>query len=91
MIGYDGTLEFDFNTGEIKVYYHNSGHVEQHHFPKTHGHSGGDAELIKNFAAVVRGKDCSHAPLFDGILSAEMCLLAKRSAKEKVFCKIEGK
>lgn len=88
LIGYYGTLEFDFNTGDITVFYHNTGHVERHNFPKTHGHSGGDAELIKNFAAVVRGTDVSHAPLADGILSAKMCLLAKRSAKDKVFLEI---
>ena len=89
LIGYLGTLEFNFNTGEITVFYHNTGHIEKHSFPKTHGHSGGDAALIDNFADVVRGKDVSHAPLSDGILSAKMCLLAKKSAKEKVFCEIK--
>lgn len=88
LIGYYGTVEFDFNTGDVTVFYHNTGHVERHNFPKTHGHSGGDAALIKNFADVVRGTDVSHAPLTDGILSAKMCLMAKRSAKEKIFCNI---
>ena len=88
LIGYYGTVEFDFNTGEIKLFYHNKNQVESHVFENTRGHSGGDTELIKNFADVVRGTDVSHAPLSDGILSAKMCLLAKRSAKEKKFFNI---
>lgn len=85
LIGYYGTVEFNFNTGEITLIYHNKNHVETHKIEKTHGHSGGDAALIQNFANVVRGLEVSKAPLSDGILSAKMCLLAKRSAKEKVF------
>lgn len=85
LIGYYGTVEFNFNTGEITLYYHNKNHVERHKIEKTHGHSGGDAALIKNFANVVRGTEKSSAPLSDGILSAKMCLLAKRSAKERKF------
>jgi len=87
-IGYYGTVEFDFNTGEITVYYHNTDHVEKHIIPKTPGHSGGDKLLLKNFADVVRGTDKSKAPLSDGILSARMCLVAKRSSKKRRFLNI---
>ena len=86
LFGYYGTVEFNFNSGDVTVFYHNSDHVERHNIPKTHGHSGGDAALIKNFANVVRGLEDSKAPLSDGILSAKMCLMAKKSAKERIFC-----
>lgn len=89
LIGYYGTLEFDFNTGEITLFYHNKNHIERHKIEKTRGHSGGDEALIQNFANVVRGVEESKAPLSEGILSAKMCLLAKRSAKEKRFFNIE--
>lgn len=90
LIGYYGTVEFDFNSGEITLFYHNKNHIERHKIEKTSGHSGGDEALIRNFANVVRGVEDSKAPLSEGILSAKMCLLAKRSAKEKKFLNIEG-
>lgn len=85
LIGYYGTVEFNFNTGEIFLYHHNKNHVEHHKIEKTPGHSGGDAVLIKNFAGVVRGTEKSDTPLSAGILSAKMCLIAKRSAEERKF------
>lgn len=88
-IGYLGTLEFDFYTGVINIYYHNEQRIETHTFDLTGNHFGGDTRLVDNFADVVAGKDISHANLKDGILSAAMCLGAKKSSEEKVFCDIE--
>ena len=88
LIGYYGTVEFDFNTGVVQLYYHNSDATETYRFPTGHGHSGGYAALIRNFCDVVAGRDVSHSPLSDGILSAKMCLCAKKSAAEKIFCEI---
>lgn len=89
LIGYYGTVEFNFNTGEINLFYHNKNHTEHHKIEKTPGHSGGDAVLIKNFANVVRGTQKSDTPLSAGILSAKMCLLAKRACAEKKFFDIK--
>lgn len=85
LIGYYGTVEFDFNTGIVNVYYHNENRTETHTFDVGSGHSGGDKELIDNFADVIRGKDVSHSDLKSGILSAKMCLAAKRSAADSKF------
>lgn len=85
LIGYYGTVEFDFNTGTVNVFYHNQNRTETHKIEKTHGHSGGDRELINNFADVIKGKDVSHSSLDDGILSAKMCLLSKDSAHNFKF------
>lgn len=88
LIGYLGTVEFDFNTGTVQVFYHNQNRTELHKIEKTHGHSGGDKELIDNFANVIKGTDLSHSPLSEGILSAKMCLLSKDSAQNFKFYKI---
>ena len=47
-----------------------------------------DKELIDNFANVIAGKDISHSDLRSGILSAKMCLMAKKSAETSQFCDI---
>ena len=87
-IGYRGTLEFDFYTGIIKVIHHHEDIVEEIKFVSSGGHHGGDKILIQNFIDVVRGKKPSCATLESGILSAKMCLAAKKSAKNFEFCDI---
>ena len=88
-IGYLGTVEFDFNTGVVQVYYHNENRTERHELEVTRGHSGGDVVLTNNFADVVRGKVKSYATLKEGLLSAQMCLAAKRSSETNEFVEIE--
>ena len=44
-------------------------------------HSGGDKLLVANFIEVMEGSNKSKSPLLDGIISAKMCLSAKKSAK----------
>ena len=89
-IGYLGTVEFDFYTGEINVYYHNESRTETHKLDTGGSHFGGDLKLVDNFADVVMGNDVSHSDLKSGILSACMCLCAKKSAEEKMFYDIES-
>lgn len=84
-IGFDGTLEFDFNTGRITVFYHNKDLTEEKYIGSGTGHFGGDDLLMKNFADVVRGTDVSHADLKSGILSAKMCLMARKSSETDCF------
>ena len=88
LIGYYGTVEFDFNKGTVDVFYHNEKRTEKHVFEVAHGHSGGDELLIKNFADVITGKDISHSDLRSGILSAKMCLMSKKSAQNYKFYEV---
>lgn len=88
-IGYLGTVEFDFYTGLITVYYHNESRTETHTFDLSGNHFGGDIKLVNDFADVVKGKIPSPENLKSGILSASMCLAARKSAEEKVFCNID--
>ena len=88
LIGYYGTVEFDFNTGIVTVYHHNQDIVETHKVTNTGHHFGGDNILAKNFVDLMAGKAVSKAPLSEGILSAAMCLKARTSATEHRFVDI---
>ena len=84
-IGYKATLEFDFYTGEIVIFDHDSDSVERITVEDDGSHFGGDKFLAENFIGVMKGREVSRSPLSDGILSAEMCLAARRSAEERTF------
>ena len=89
IIGYNATLEFEFNTQTIDIFYHNENKHE--HFTAEHtdsgSHFGGDRMMVEGFAGVLRGEP-SPAPLSLGILSARLCLAARRSAETDVFVKL---
>jgi len=86
IIGYDGTIEFDWNTNILKVY--------SHHIPKVETieiisdmttHGGGDEILSMSFIDIVNEKAQSCSPLIDGVTSCLMCLKAKESCEERIF------
>ncbi len=86
LIGYEGTLEFDWIKNTITVYKHLEPVREDYSFRDIAGnHFGGDSELVINFINVMNKSDISHSTLDEGILSAEMCLAAKKSSTEHVF------
>lgn len=89
LIGYNATLEFDWKKPTITVYKHFENITETITFGETDGHGGGDELLRDDFISVMKGGK-SHAPLSEGILSAEMCLAAKKSAEEHKFVEIEN-
>lgn len=90
IIGYNATLEFEFNSKCIDVFYHNENKTE--HIDMTdaskHSHGGGDRKMIDAYVRMLGGAR-SPAPLSFGILSARLCLAARRSARENVFVKID--
>jgi predicted dehydrogenase len=90
LLGYKGTLEFDWATDELRVYMHHIPRVETYKTDTTQmSHGGGDTVLADNFIRVMRGEAKSVAPLSAGILSALMCLKAKESAATRTFQEIE--
>jgi predicted dehydrogenase len=90
LIGYRATLEFDWVTSTIRVYHHLENTTEEYKLTNKSGsHFGGDMALVENFVDVMKGADDSHATLEEGILSANMCLLAKRSSTEHLFFNID--
>lgn len=90
LIGYKGTVEFDWFSDEVTVYHHLENATERHTLAKcSEGHFGGDAKLVKSFIDVMLGEAKSVSTLRDGILSAELCLGAKKSSEEHIFVDIE--
>ena len=88
LIGYYGTLEFDWVTSKITVYHHLEQLKEEYSFSQTGGHFGGDSMLADNFVGVMKGNEKSLSPLAEGILSARLCLAARKSAEKHVFVEL---
>lgn len=89
-LGYAGTAEFDFQSGDVRVFMHHVCRTETYHFDAKDGHGGGDEALCRNFTDVVAGRARSRSSLRDGILSVNMCLAAKESSEHHRFAAIKG-
>jgi predicted dehydrogenase len=86
LIGYRGTVEFDWYRNEVLVHYHHTNRVERHQFESTgEGHHGGDNELARDFLGAISGTRPSRTPLETGLLSVHMCLLARASCQTGAF------
>ncbi len=87
LIGYRGTIKFDWYQDELTVHHHLSGKTERHRFDVGDGrdHHGGDEELARDFLGVISGRGQGRAPLQAAILSAQMCLLARESCHTHSF------
>jgi predicted dehydrogenase len=86
LFGYKGTLEFDWYTNELKVFYHHAPRSAVIKFePTAIGHGGGDALLCWNFFQSLQGDAASVSPLSAGLRSALMCLKARDSADTGTF------
>ncbi len=84
--GYKGTASFDWNTSELVVYHHHNGRIERHRLEgESSGHHGGDERLAHDFLAILNGTGPSRATLEDGLLSAQLCLMAKRACETSQF------
>ena len=90
LVGYLGTLEFDWNSNKIMFYSHTE-MTKEEIIPDASatGHFGGDINLVKNFVEVMKGTAKPIATLEEGILSAKLCLAAKQSSVEHVFVDIQ--
>ncbi|GGD53743.1 Gfo/Idh/MocA family protein [Paenibacillus nasutitermitis] len=85
LLGYKGTLDFDFYTGKVNVYMHHTPRVETYDISGGEGHFGGDTALAQNFIDIMQKGADSLSTLDDGLLSALMCLKAKESAETGMF------
>ncbi|MBB6729514.1 Gfo/Idh/MocA family protein [Cohnella zeiphila] len=86
LIGYEGTLEFDWYRDEVTVHLHGAPRVETYKLEAAKlPHFGGDSALAQNFVRVMAGEERSHTPLSMGIASALMCLKAERSARTDTY------
>jgi len=86
LVGYRGTIQFDWYRDELIVHHHHSSRVERHRLEgSTEGHFAGDKELAHDFLGVLAGQNCSRAPLDAGLLSLQMCLMARDSCRKHSF------
>jgi predicted dehydrogenase len=91
LIGYGGSIAFDWYKGELTVHYHHTNRTERHHFDSTgDGHHGGDEALVEEFLGAVAGKETARSPLSAGILSAKMCLTARDSCQTNTFQEVSA-
>lgn len=87
--GYKGTLEFDWYTDEVKVFFHHAPRTATYACDtKALGHGGGDTVLAWNFVQLMKGEAESVSPLSAGLRSALMCLKARESSEKAAFCDI---
>ncbi len=86
LMGYEGTLEFDWYTNQVKVCSHTRDWVSTHTYDTKAGHFGGDDVLMANFVQMMRGQAAPLATLGDGLVSARMCVAAEQSARTDRFC-----
>ncbi len=89
LFGYHGTVEFDWYTGEVKVFDHHSPRYDTIRFEAGGGHFGGDTELCYDFLQIVQGKGRSRSPIEAGIISALTCLKARESAATHTFQEVK--
>lgn len=88
IIGTQGSVEFDFYTGEIREDRYFSPNTVTHKFKFPDGmHFGGDARLAIDFMNVLNGASAK-SNLNDGLKSAATCLAAIKADKEGVFVEI---
>lgn len=83
LLGYQGTIEFDWYQNQIKLYSHRRPTVETIDFTGNMPHFGGDRELGWDWLLAIRDGKPSRSTIQDGIDSAHLCLWAKRAAEER--------
>lgn len=89
-LGYKGTLEFDWYKDELTVHMHHTPRSDTYRFDSSKmSHFGGDKVLAYNFLKVMQGESESISPIKDGLLSALMCLCARKSAENDTFEEIK--
>jgi predicted dehydrogenase len=86
--GYRGTLSFDWYRNELHLARHQEPFTDTVRAAEGMSHFGGDLELARNFAAVVRGRSPSLAPLAAGLASIYTCLAAKEAAETGTSVKV---
>ncbi|MFH1615588.1 MAG: Gfo/Idh/MocA family oxidoreductase [Planctomycetota bacterium] len=89
LVGYKGTLRFDWYKELIEIISHHSNEITEIRLKSGGEHHGGDAALCRNFINLIRNRQSSRTPLHTGLLSAYMCLLAQKSATSKTFMEFD--
>lgn len=85
LIGTEGSVEFDFYSGEIREDCYRTPQTITHRFTFPAGaHFGGDERLALDFMRVLNG-EAAQSDLRAGLASAAACLAAKQAAEKGCF------
>ncbi|MEZ4675516.1 MAG: Gfo/Idh/MocA family oxidoreductase [Caldilineaceae bacterium] len=90
LLGYQGTVEFDWYQNQIKLYNHRRPTVQTIDFTGNMPHFGGDRELCWDWLLALRDGRPSRSPITAGIQSALTCLWAKRAATERQVFQVKN-
>ena len=89
-IGTMGTLEFEFFSEKIKIWYHYSNEEQVYSFKETlPSYFGGDTGLVWNYYHTLLGNEKEIATGADGIAATKLALLARESALSGMPVKVE--
>ncbi|MFA6108914.1 MAG: Gfo/Idh/MocA family oxidoreductase [Candidatus Latescibacterota bacterium] len=86
--GYHGTVSFDWYTNELKRVRHHAPFSAVERAGEGASHFGGDAELARDFLALIAGAPTSRTPIETGIQSVYACLAAKESSETGRFVEV---
>ncbi len=89
LIGYDGTIQFDWCKNILKLTRHHEHETISYNMgSEIDGHGGGDIELAHDFVRAMRHRDSGRSPLTAGIQSALVCLTCRTSAERRQFLEV---
>lgn len=88
LVGYDGTLTFDWYTEKLALIRHHISETVTFDCKSDHGHGGGDIELGYEFIRAMKGATETRSPLRAGIQSVLACLACRSSAEQKKFMEV---
>lgn len=88
LVGYKGTIDFDWKRREITLHRHDRPQVQTTRFQESGAHGGGDVELALDFLLAMKERRPSRTPISAGIESALTCLWARESAIKRRFCDV---
>jgi predicted dehydrogenase len=86
--GYQGTLDFDWYTDELKYVRHHRAFSDLVKAGEGLSHFGGDIELAHDFIGIIKGTAKSRTTIWDGLQSVYACLAAKESAETGSFVNV---
>lgn len=90
IIGYRGTIQFDFYSDQVQVWMHDNQPSAVYQFNNSKKpHFGGDQAMAHNFIDVMEGKP-SLSSLEAGMLSALTCIAAMESCSSHCFVPLEA-
>lgn len=88
IIGYAGTLDFNWGDNSITVTRHHHSVTERHQLDPNSDHSGGDERLIFDFVKLMHGVNDTAVSMQRGLTTNLVAIAAQKSLEEHVFAPV---